>query len=189
MTIPLVKVLYLIDLNDIWIYIHKKEETKYTDLINEFVKTGKRSKVTILNYKKQLEAAGKIKKRISPKTNRPVYYVPEMFREEVEKLERRKNLGQSHLLSRYPDSWKEELEQTHKLLNFIVTLNPEEMQRLHDLLEKFIKLQELERKAQEQKYEIVDNEDTIVLRNRKTGLIYRGIVIHLIPIKKLEKKS
>lgn len=66
----------MVDLNDVWIYIYEKGEARYTDLIRAFVDTGKRSKTVLLSYKKQLEVAGKIKKKISDVTGRPVYYVP-----------------------------------------------------------------------------------------------------------------
>ena len=41
------------------------------------------AKQTFMNYKKQLEAIGKLKKKISEKTGRPIYYVPDEFEEEV----------------------------------------------------------------------------------------------------------
>jgi len=71
---------------DILIYIHKRGEARYTDLFKSFVESGKCAKQTFINYKKQLEASGKIKKKISEKTNRAVYYVPDEVKKEVEKL-------------------------------------------------------------------------------------------------------
>jgi len=85
-------VLHLIDLNDIWIYIYEKGEARYTDLIKAFVDTKKRSKTVLLRYKIQLEAEGKIMKKISATTKRPVYYVPERFHLEVEKLKTKRDI-------------------------------------------------------------------------------------------------
>jgi site-specific recombinase XerC len=69
------------------------KEARYTDLINEFVKGGKLAKATLLNYKKQLEAQGKIKKRINTATNRPVYHVPKKWMRKVEELKARRGLN------------------------------------------------------------------------------------------------
>jgi len=46
----------------------------------------------MINYKKQLQAAGKLKKRISEKTGRPVYYVPDEFKEEAENILKKRQL-------------------------------------------------------------------------------------------------
>lgn len=75
-----------IGLDDVWIFIYRHKETRYTDLINAFVKTGKCAKQTLLNYKRELEIRGKIKKKISEETRRPVYYIPEEFKVEVKDL-------------------------------------------------------------------------------------------------------
>jgi len=82
----------LVDLNDVWIYIYEKGEARYTDLIKAFVDTKKRSKTVLLRYKGQLEAAGKIVKKISATTNRPVYYVPKRFHKEVENLKTKRDI-------------------------------------------------------------------------------------------------
>jgi hypothetical protein len=82
----------LIDENSLWIFIYENGEARYTDLIRAFVDTGKRSKATLLNYKTQLEAAGKIAKKISDATKRPVYYVPKRLRREVQKLKNERQL-------------------------------------------------------------------------------------------------
>ena len=71
---------------DIWIYIYEKGEARYTDLINKFEKTGQCAKQTLINYKLRLEAEGKIARRISEKTKRPVYYVPEEWKQKVKIL-------------------------------------------------------------------------------------------------------
>jgi len=76
----------------VWIYVYEKGEARYTDLIKAFVDTGKRSKTVLLNYKKQLEAAGKIKKKLSEVTNRPVYYVPDEMKDEVKLLVEKRGL-------------------------------------------------------------------------------------------------
>jgi len=76
----------LVIADDLWIYVYEKGEARYTDLIKAFVDTKKCSKTVLLKYKIQLEATGKIAKKISSVTNRPVYYVPEKFQKEVEKL-------------------------------------------------------------------------------------------------------
>ena len=71
-----------IDETDVWMFIFKKRECRYTDLINYFVPK-KCAKQTLINYKKFLEKQGKVKKKISAKTNRPVYYVPEEWKQEI----------------------------------------------------------------------------------------------------------
>lgn len=75
-----------IGLEDIWLFIGERGNVSYTDLIREFVNSGKCSKQTLLNYKKALEKDGKIKKRLSEKTGRPVYYVPREFDKIIESL-------------------------------------------------------------------------------------------------------
>jgi len=77
---------------DIFLFVYKKGESRYTDLIKEFVKPHKCAKQTMINYKKQLQAAGKLKKRISEKTGRPVYYVPDEFKEEAENILKKRQL-------------------------------------------------------------------------------------------------
>jgi len=74
------------DSDDLWIYIYQKGEARFSDLIKDFVDSGKRSRVTIINYKIELEKTNKIKKKISLKTKRPVYYVPPERLDEVQAL-------------------------------------------------------------------------------------------------------
>lgn len=71
---------------DIWIYIYERGEARYTDLIKRFVDSKKCAKQTLINYKKELENQGKIDKKISEKTRRPVYYVPDIWKVEVKDL-------------------------------------------------------------------------------------------------------
>ena len=75
-----------IDPYDVWLFVGEKGEASYTDLIKEFVNSKKCSKQTLLNYKKTLEKEGKLKKRLSEKTGRPVYYVPLEFEKDIESL-------------------------------------------------------------------------------------------------------
>lgn len=60
----------------------------------EQLKIKRCAKQTFMNYKNQLEAAGKLKKRISERTGRPIYYVPEEYEKEVRLLiDRQKLMG------------------------------------------------------------------------------------------------
>lgn len=79
-----------------WVYSRQRNglETSWKDFEREFgpwdtrklSKSGNAAiaKQTFLNYKKQLESTGKLQKRLSSKTKRPVYYVPEEHRQEAE---------------------------------------------------------------------------------------------------------
>ena len=78
--------------DDIWIYIYEMREARYTDLISKFVKTKKCAKQTLINYKLRLESEGKIAKRISEKTKRPIYYVPDEWKGEVRNLIERRGM-------------------------------------------------------------------------------------------------
>lgn len=71
---------------DVLIFVYERRETRYTDLIKEFVKTKKCSKQTLLNCKTNLEAEGKLCKKLSEETKRPVYFIPENIRPEIEFL-------------------------------------------------------------------------------------------------------
>lgn len=76
-------------------------EVRYTDLIDKFVKTKKCAKQTLINYKLRLESEGKIAKRMSKKTKRPVYYVPEEWKSEVRNsIERREMMEMVDKLTR-----------------------------------------------------------------------------------------
>jgi len=80
-----------IDHEDILIFVLEKEEARYKDLIKAFVDAGKCSKQTFLNYKLSLEASGRLRKKLSQETGRPVYFIPEEAKSEVEALlERRR---------------------------------------------------------------------------------------------------
>lgn len=52
----------------------------------DFVDKKKCAKQTMLNYKLRLEAEGKIAKKISEQTGRPVYYVPDRWKTAVKDL-------------------------------------------------------------------------------------------------------
>ena len=80
----------MIDSDDMWICIYEKGEVGYTDLLRAF--EGKRSKTVLLSYKKQLEATGKIRKKLGEVTKRPVYYVPDEMKDEVKLLIERRGL-------------------------------------------------------------------------------------------------
>jgi hypothetical protein len=80
---------------DIWIYIYERGEARYTDLINKFEKTGQCAKQTLINYKLRLESEGKIARKISESTKRPVYYVPEAWKHEVRNVIDRREIHQN----------------------------------------------------------------------------------------------
>ncbi len=85
------------------------------------------------------------------------------------------------LLEAYPKTWKEQLKTTHRFLDLILKLDPEEKRKLRDLLDRYIRLERLEESKRKGKYEIVDTGQTLLLRDRETGLIHPGLVIHKIP--------
>lgn len=60
---------------EILVFIHSQGEVRYTDIIEHFVKGRECSKATLLKYKGELEAEGKVKKKLDEKTGRPVYYL------------------------------------------------------------------------------------------------------------------
>ena len=72
--------------DDVWIYIYERGEARYTDLIKRFVDKKKCAKQTMLNYKLRLEGEGKIAKKMSERTGRPIYYVPDRWKVEVKNL-------------------------------------------------------------------------------------------------------
>lgn len=78
--------------NDILSFVYDKQEASYNELIKEFVKSHKCSKPSLLNLKKGLEKAGKLKKRISEKTGRAVYFVPPEFQQETRALTTRRTV-------------------------------------------------------------------------------------------------
>lgn len=93
-------------------YACEKGEFSYTTLLNDFVAARKCAKETLLNYKKSLETEGKLKKKLSPTTGRPVYYVPEKIRKQR--------------------------EATHAFAKLVESAKPEEMAELIDKLQKEI---------------------------------------------------
>jgi len=98
----LVKVTDLTHVNeeDVWVYISKKSEVSYTELVRAFVDSKRCAKQTLINYKKYLEKEGKIEKRLSETTGRPVYYVPSEKKMEVKAIEGEKDfLDELHSLS------------------------------------------------------------------------------------------
>lgn len=97
--------------NDLLFFIHGKGEARYTDLIKEFVKKGKCAKQTLINYKKKLEAKGIVDKKISEKTKRPVYYVPEKHQQKVKSLLTKKALDElpSSILEHFMRAYKQRI--------------------------------------------------------------------------------
>ena len=77
---------------DVFLFVYRKGEVRFTDLINEFVESHKCARQTLINYKTHLEDSKKIKKKISEKTRRPVYYVPPNCKEEAEILRAKEQL-------------------------------------------------------------------------------------------------
>jgi len=102
-------------IDDLWIYIYEKGEARYTDLIKTFVETGKISKTTLLKYKGQLEAAGKIKKKLSEVTNGPVYYVPDEMKDKVKLLMEKRGLKE-----KIDQMTPQKIQQFLKFLDFLV---------------------------------------------------------------------
>jgi hypothetical protein len=80
---------------DIWIYIYERGEARYSDLTSKFVMTGQCAKQTLINYKLGLESEGKIAKKLSESTKRPVYYVPEEWKHEVRNVIDRREINQN----------------------------------------------------------------------------------------------
>lgn len=60
---------------NILVFVYKRGEVRFKDFIDHFVKGGRCSRSTLLKYKCGLEGEGKLKKKISEKTGRPVYYL------------------------------------------------------------------------------------------------------------------
>ncbi|MCK4481679.1 transcriptional regulator [Candidatus Bathyarchaeota archaeon] len=65
--------------------------------------------------------------------------------------------------------WDQEMQKMQEFLDLILKLTLDEKQKLHDLMEKYIRLERLEQLDQDRKYDIIDEKDKIVLRERKTG--------------------
>ena len=74
-------------------HIYEKEEAGYTELRNYLIQNNVCSEKTFCSHKKQLEAAGILKKKIG-KLGSPVYYIPEEKRHEVKAILDRENLKQ-----------------------------------------------------------------------------------------------
>ena len=68
----------------------KGDETSWSDFEEAFgpwargSRSTQCSKGTFLKYKSQLEIEGKLRKKLSDKTRRPIYYIPEEFEQEAE---------------------------------------------------------------------------------------------------------
>jgi RNA binding exosome subunit len=92
-------------------YAFEKGEFSFTSLLNDFVGAGKCAKETLLKYKKLLERDGKLSKKLSPTTGRPVYYVPETIRKKMEA---------KHIFNKIVDSAKPE-----EMANLVATLQRE----------------------------------------------------------------
>jgi hypothetical protein len=75
----------LADINDeiLLSYACERDEFSYTTMLNYFVPK-KCAKETLLKHKKSLEVDGKLKKKLSSFTGRPVYYVPNEIRKKME---------------------------------------------------------------------------------------------------------
>jgi hypothetical protein len=65
-------------------------ETSWSDFAKAYgpwdgsTRSKKCAKQTFINHKKRLEAEGKLRKTLSRKTGRPIYYVPDHFQREAE---------------------------------------------------------------------------------------------------------
>jgi beta-phosphoglucomutase-like phosphatase (HAD superfamily) len=78
---------------DVLIFVYQKGEARFTDLIKEFVDPGgKCARQTLLNYKRDLEISKKLGKKISEQTRRPVYYIPDEHKKEIEDFLKKKQL-------------------------------------------------------------------------------------------------
>lgn len=76
----------MVDENDIWLFVYEMEEASFTEIEDHFVGSGKCAHNTCSNYRESLEAAGKIKKRLSERTGDKVYFVPQLYKQELEAL-------------------------------------------------------------------------------------------------------
>lgn len=90
-------------------------------------------------------------------------YVDDAIKKEAHKIFLRS------LREAYPTTWQKELEKTHKLMDRIVDLNLDEKQRLHTLLNKFIKLEKLQRLDDERKYKIVEKGQDVIFYDKASG--------------------
>ena len=63
-------------------FIRKRGTVSWSELEEEFVKSGKRSHGTLVYRIGKLRASGKVDKRLDKSTGRPVYFVPEEHKEE-----------------------------------------------------------------------------------------------------------
>jgi len=158
--------------NDVWLHIYELGEASYTNLIKKFVESGKCAKQTLLTYKKGLEKEGKIRKKISEKTGRPVYYVPEEWRGKVEALRRKKKLLKS-FEGLPPEKQEEYVRKLEKELKYYKslwriqeieealwhTLAPEDREKLEKELENLkIEVFEYEWLALKEKCEVSDED-------------------------------
>ena len=57
-------------------FVLEKREARYTDLRNYLERNDICNEKTFVSHKKQLEVAGLLRKKLSKKTNRPVYVIP-----------------------------------------------------------------------------------------------------------------
>lgn len=106
----------MVNPDDLLIYVYDKKEARYTDLIKQFVDSKKLAKATLLNYKTRLEAEGRIRKRISTTTNRPVYYVP---KENVRKVEELK--AKQEIKTKIDQMTPEKIRELTEFLDFLVS--------------------------------------------------------------------
>ena len=61
--------------DDVWLFLHGRDEVSYSDWQRAFVDSGLMAKQTWLHHKLALEKEGKVMKKLSEKTRSPVYYV------------------------------------------------------------------------------------------------------------------
>ena len=78
---------------EIWLFLADREEVGFSEWQRAFVDSKLMANQTYLNHKKSLEASGKVKKKISEKTGRPVYYIPDEKKALFEKLLRKRKLN------------------------------------------------------------------------------------------------
>ena len=122
---------------DILVFIYNLGEVRYTDLIEHFVEGDRCSKATLLKYKAELQAEGKVKKKLDEKTERPVYHLSDDASSEARVHMFAQAMTNTHIktLKELPKSL---FRPVHKLEE---TLGPRRMQRLlsrHTGLRRFL---------------------------------------------------
>ena len=116
----------VLDEDDVWLFVYDLGDASFTDIEYHFVRYGPLSHNTCGDYRESLEAAGKIRKRLTARTGDKVYFVPQAFRQEVETLKKKR-----------------------KRLLEMSKLSPEKITDIFETLEKKVELYERQRRIEE----------------------------------------